>query len=84
MGAISSDAETGIGKWGEESFIQKFKAYADSTYQAPIIEKGEFNSVMPWTMYGQMEREDLAAIYTYLKTVSPISNSIVRFTPASK
>ena len=81
---ISSDAETGIGKWGEESFIQKFKAYADSTYQAPIIEKGEFNSVMPWTMYGQMEREDLAAIYTYLKTVSPISNSIVRFTPASK
>jgi len=32
---------------------------------------------MPWTMYGNMEEEDLAAIYTYLQTLEPIKNEVV-------
>lgn len=81
---ITPDKETGIGSWTEEMFIQRFKAYADSTYTPPSVAMGEFNSMMPWTMYAHMEEDDLAAIYTYLRSVKPISNSVVKFTPAGK
>jgi len=76
--------KTGIGSWTEEQFVQRFKAYSDSGYVAPTVPKGEFNSIMPWTMYSKMTKEDLAAIYQYLKTVKPISNSVERFTPPAK
>ena len=79
---ITPDKDSGIGAWTEEMFIQRFKAYAGSTFTPPSVAMGEFNSVMPWTMYGQMEEDDLAAIYAYLKSVKPISNSVVKFTPA--
>lgn len=77
---ITPDNETGIGTWTEEMFITRFKSYADSTYVAPDVKPGEFNSIMPWTMYGQMNEEDLSAIFAYLRTVKPISNKIERFT----
>ncbi|NOS94432.1 MAG: c-type cytochrome [Cyclobacteriaceae bacterium] len=77
---ITSDAETGIGNWSEEAFVQRFKTYADSSYVTPAVAKGEFQTVMPWTMYAQMKREDLVAIYNYLKTVKPINQKIVKFT----
>lgn len=79
---ISTDKETGIGSWSKEVFVQRFKAYADSTYVSENVAAGEFNTVMPWTMYGQMESDDLEAIYTYLKTVAPISNTVVKFKTA--
>jgi len=79
---ISPDKETGIGTWSNEVFVQRFKAYADSTYVSENVAAGEFNTIMPWTMYGQMEPEDLEAIYTYLKTVTPISNRVVKFRAA--
>jgi hypothetical protein len=78
---ITPDKETGIGAWTEEQFIQRFRMYADSV---PVVAAGEFNSMMPWTMYGKMETEDLAAIYAYLRTVAPISNKVTKFTPAAK
>ena len=81
---ISQDKETGIGAWTEDVFIQKFKQYADSTYQIPSVGPGEFNSIMPWTMYAGMERDDLAAIYVYLKTMPAMKNAVVKYTPAKK
>lgn len=79
---ISPDPETGIGKWNREQFISIFKQYADPSYTLPNVNPGEFNSIMPWTMYAQMKESDLSAIYTYLKSVKPISNAVVKFTPA--
>jgi hypothetical protein len=81
---ISTDPETGIGNWSEEAFIQRFKMYADSSYVIPDVAPGEFNSIMPWTMYAQMERDDLAAIYAYLKTVKPVVSTVNKFTAAAK
>lgn len=72
--------ETGIGSWTEEAFIARFKMYADSSYVLPTVAPGEFNTIMPWTMYARMNTEDLAAIYTYLRTVKPIENKVVKFT----
>lgn len=79
---ITSDAETGIGKWSREQFIRTFKQYADSTYLPPSVKPGEFNTIMPWTMYARMKESDLSAIYAYMKTVKPISNAVVKFTPS--
>lgn len=76
---ITPHSETGIGKWTEEMFIRRFKSYSDSTYVNESINSGEFNSWMPWTMYTNMESDDLAAIYTYLKTVTPIDNTVEKF-----
>lgn len=76
---ITSDMETGIGKWTEEAFVSRFKKYADSTYHSHTVEKGTFNTVMPWTMYSKMKVEDLKAIFAYLKTVKPIKNEVVKF-----
>ncbi|CAN5526954.1 hypothetical protein BH10BAC4_BH10BAC4_21260 [soil metagenome] len=77
---LTSDQETGIGKWTEEMFVQRFKIYADSSFVTPSVAPGEFNSIMPWMMYSRMDKEDLTAIYTYLKTVKPITHQVVKFT----
>jgi mono/diheme cytochrome c family protein len=79
---LTSDGETGIGTWTEELFLTKFKIYGDSTYVPPKVVPGEYNSVMPWTMYGHMKTSDLKAIFAYLKTIAPISNKVQKFKPA--
>jgi mono/diheme cytochrome c family protein len=81
---ITPDAETGIGSYTEEMFVKRFKFYADSAYVDPIVKAGEFNTLMPWRMYAQMNEEDLKAIYAYLKTLKPIKNQVTRFETATK
>jgi hypothetical protein len=81
---ITPDEVTGIGKWTAQAFIQRFKSYADSSYVVPVVNQGEFNTIMPWTMYGSMTEEDLLAIYTYLQSVPAIQNKVQKYTPASK
>ena len=79
---ITPDVNTGIGTWTEEVFINRFRAFADSGYVAPGVPMGGFNTMMPWTMYGKMSREDLSAIYTYLHSLPAQVNSVTKFTPA--
>jgi mono/diheme cytochrome c family protein len=76
---ISPDPETGIANWTEEMFVNRFKSYADSNYNAADVKPGEYNTVMPWTMYGNMKTEDLKAIYAYLRTVKPVKNKVEKF-----
>lgn len=76
---ITPDKETGIGNWSEDAFVQRFKIYSDSSYKSPVMKKGEFNTVMPWTMFTTMKTEDLKAIYAYLRTVKPVKNSVTKF-----
>ena len=81
-GNITPDAASGIGNWSEEMFMNLFHSRSDSATLARKLAPGEFNSIMPWTMYGKMADEDLKAIYAYLKTVGPISNKVEKFTAA--
>ncbi len=76
---ITPDNETGIGKWTEEAFVKRFKMYADSAYVPHKIEKGTFNSVMPWMMYKNMTETDLKALYAYLRTVKGVNNPVEKF-----
>ncbi len=73
---------TGIGNWTQEQFIRRFKMYADSSYTIPSVAPGEFQTMMPWTMYAGMTEKDLAAVYQYLRTVVPVDLSNPRFVPA--
>lgn len=79
---ITPDAATGIGNWTEDAFVNRFKAYGDSSFVAPAVAKGAFNTIMPWTMYGKMKKEDLSAIYTYLHSLPAKANAVNKFSPA--
>jgi hypothetical protein len=78
---ITPDMETGIGKYTKEAFVARFKAYDIASYNPPILGSRDFNTIMPWTMYGGMDRGDLEAIYVYERTMKPINNLVVKFTP---
>ncbi len=81
-GNITPDMETGIGKWTKDMFIAKFKQYDNPEAHNIPVKQGQFNSVMPWTMYAGMTLEDLSAAYAYLRTVKPVSNKVEKFSLA--
>lgn len=76
---LTPDKETGIGSWTSDQFVARFKMYNDSTYHLPSVAKGEFQTIMPWTMYAGMEREDLESIFAYLQTLTPMKNKVTKF-----
>lgn len=79
---LTPDMETGIGKWNKEMFMDKFRMYRDSANSHRQINfMKDFATIMPWTVYAGMTDQDLGAIYEYLKSVKPISNTIVKFEP---
>jgi len=64
--------ETGIGNWTETQFITamkkgKWKGLENSRNLLPP---------MPWQAYSQMPEEDLSAIFTYLKSLKPVKNTV--------
>ncbi len=74
---ITPDTATGIGKWTEEIFLEKFKLYRD-----PAVVKdnpGKNNSIMPWTGYAHMDDFDIKAIYRYLRTIPAVNNLVVKY-----
>ncbi|WP_423145979.1 c-type cytochrome [Rubrolithibacter danxiaensis] len=76
---LTPDPETGIGKWTREQFVAKFQMFADSSYRPANVGAHDFQTIMPWGMYGGMKKSDLEAIYAYLKTVKPVKNEVTRF-----
>jgi mono/diheme cytochrome c family protein len=81
---ITPHKQTGIGNLSKEKFVSRFKQYDVSIDSLADVKEGQFNTVMPWQMYAGMTEQDLEAIYTYLKTVDPVENSVTRFTPPSE
>lgn len=76
---ITPDADTGIGTWTEQQFVDKFRAFRGSEPRTLVGAEREQNSEMPWSMYGGMTDDDLAAIYAYLRTVKPVTNRVQKF-----
>jgi len=79
---ITPDADTGIGSWTEQQFIDKFKAFATPSDAVLSEAERRQNTVMPMTAYAGMTRDDLAAIYAYLRTLTPVVNRVTRFPDA--
>lgn len=76
---ITPDADTGIGTWTEQQFVDKFRAFRGSEPRPLEGAEREQNSEMPWSMYAGMTDDDLAAIYAYLRTVKPVTNRVQKF-----
>lgn len=82
---ITPDMETGIGQWSKEQFIHKFRSSASPEVTGIKVKDGEFNTVMPWTFYGEVcTDEDLGAVYEYLMSQKPVKNYVEKFTPPDK
>ena len=74
---ITPDPETGIGKWTEAQFVDRFKSVANAD-EASLALNGRKNTEMPWRDYGGMTTEDLSAIFAYLKTLTPVRHAVPR------
>jgi hypothetical protein len=73
---ITPDADTGIGTWSEQQFIDKFKAFEHAPLRSLTPAEQRENTVMPWIGYAGMTTEDLGAVYAYLRSVKPIVNRV--------
>ena len=78
---LTPDPETGIGNWTEDFFIARFKGYADSTYVPAAVGPKDFNSYMPWTMFSGLTTDDLSGLYTFLRSLKPVTHKVVKYTP---
>jgi mono/diheme cytochrome c family protein len=79
---ITPDANTGIGSWTEQQFVDKFKGFENPTNATLAEHERANNTVMPITAYAGMTRDDLAAIYAYLRTQKPVTNRVEKFPDA--
>ncbi len=73
---ITPDKATGIGSWTKYVFVKRFQSYDSIHELAKVDFPKEFNTLMPWNMYGGMKQDDLEAIYTYLRSLDPIDNGV--------
>lgn len=74
---ITFHQTNGIGSWTKDTFVQRFKTYADSNYKAQKVTLKELNTSMPWSMYAGMKTGDLEALYVYLKSLKRNSNKVI-------
>lgn len=81
---ITPDKETGIGGWTKAEFLERFEIYNDSSYVLPKVGPGDFQTVMPWTMYAGLKKSELEDIYDYLRTVPPVKNQVIKYSPPPK
>lgn len=75
---ITPDADSGIGSWTEQQFIDKFKAFETAPNEPLTDAEQRQYTEMPWNDYARMTREDLSAIYAYLRTVTPVINRVTK------
>lgn len=74
---LTPDAATGLGTWTEQQFVDKFKAMAEAPDQVLTTPTDmRKNTVMPWKLLGGMTREDLGAIYAFLRSLPPVVNRV--------
>ncbi len=66
---ITPDKETGIGSWNKDDF---FRALHDGINK----KDQDLYPAMPFTSYTKVSREDVDAIYDYLRTLKPVSNAV--------
>ena len=75
---ISSDG-SGIGNWKEENFI---RALREGKYKG-LVNSRPLLPPMPWTVYKNMNDDDLKSIFAYLKTSKPVNNAVPAPKPLS-
>jgi hypothetical protein len=67
---LTPDENTGLGIWTEEMFVKALRTGRHMGQSRPILPP------MPWPAYGQMNDQDLAAVYAYLRSIPAIKNRV--------
>jgi mono/diheme cytochrome c family protein len=65
---ITPDPQTGIGRWSEQDFLDRFYQYKEYVEQGSPAVGPESFTLMPWLNFAQLEPDDLKAIYAFLRT----------------
>jgi Cytochrome c len=73
---LTPDADTGIGTWTEQQFVDKFKVFEGAQHRSLSAAEQRENTWMPWYAYAGMSRDDLGAIYAYLRALKPVINRV--------
>ena len=79
---ITPDADTGIGTWTEEEFVNKFKGFETPAGRVLSNDEQRQNTAMPWPAYSGMTPEDLGAVYAYLRTLKPVTHRVDKWPDA--
>lgn len=67
---LTSDEETGIGRWNEEAFIATMRSGKHWGVGPQILPP------MPWQNLAALPDEELGAIFSYLQSVPPVKNHV--------
>ncbi len=73
---ITPDAETGIGRWSEKQFLDKFYQYKDYVEKGSPVVGPEGYTLMPWLPFSQLSPEELGAMYTYLMSQPAVHGAV--------
>lgn len=75
---LTPDADTGIGTWTEQQFVDKFRAFSGAPARTLSPAEQRENTVMPWLPYSGMTDEDLRAVYAHLRTLPPVVHRVAK------
>ncbi|HKD16230.1 MAG TPA: cytochrome C [Thermoanaerobaculia bacterium] len=79
---LTPDPDNYMGQASRDEFIGRFKSFETlGGANAPAAPRGK-NTVMAWPVFAGMTKEDLGAIYDYLKTQKPVKKKINSFPDA--
>ncbi len=81
---LTPDSATGLGYWSLEQFIARFKSFDSKYDDIQAVGGNDFQTIMPVNDFAGMTREDLTAIYKYLRTIKPVKNKVIKFTLKSR
>ncbi len=67
---LTPDAETGLGRWSENDFVQTIRTGRHLGRGRPVLPP------MPIEVYRHMNDDDLKAVFAYLQSLPPVSNRV--------
>jgi mono/diheme cytochrome c family protein len=73
---ITPDQQSGIGRWKDQDFIDKFHQYREYTEKGSPASSPENFTLMPWLSLSRLEADDLTAIYGYLRTQKAVYHAV--------
>lgn len=73
---ISPDLHTGIGRWSEQDFVNRFAQYRDYVEHGSPLSGAENFTLMPWLNLCQLPDDDLRAVYGFLHAQKPVYKAV--------
>jgi mono/diheme cytochrome c family protein len=73
---ITPDLQSGIGRWSEKDFLDRFQQYREYAENGSPLSGPENFTVMPWLEFCKLPADDLGAIYAFLRTQKAVYHPV--------